>query len=185
MFEPFFSDVIMHPPNDFTFFYFQVVIIIPTEGQTTVHFVFQVVIMNPLKHPSSWNPPKHSHWWPDDSTFFFRTYLWTRQTTVIFFSGRNYHSYWRSQTTGPFFFSGRNYEPAKTSELVEPPQPFPLTARRLNLFFPEVIMNLPDDCTFFFSGPNYHSYRRPDDCTFFFSGRNCELAETSELVAGP
>jgi hypothetical protein len=51
---------------------------------------------------------------PDDCTFFF--------------SGRNYHSYQRPQTTGPFF-SGCNYEPAETSKLVEPPQPFPLTAR--------------------------------------------------------
>ena len=30
------------------------------------------------------------------------------ETTVPFFSGRNYHSYQRPQTTGPFF-SGRNY----------------------------------------------------------------------------
>jgi hypothetical protein len=30
------------------------------------------------------------------------------ETTVPFFSGRNYHSYRRPQTTGPFF-SGRNY----------------------------------------------------------------------------
>jgi hypothetical protein len=31
------------------------------------------------------------------------------ETTVPFFSGRNYHSYRRPQTTGPFFFSGCNY----------------------------------------------------------------------------
>jgi hypothetical protein len=30
------------------------------------------------------------------------------ETTVPFFSGRNYHSYRRPQTTGPFF-SGHNY----------------------------------------------------------------------------
>jgi hypothetical protein len=55
------------------YLFFQVVIIIPTNGQMTVPFFFQVVIMNPPKHPSSWNPPKHSHWWPDNWTFFFRT----------------------------------------------------------------------------------------------------------------
>jgi hypothetical protein len=62
MTEPlFFSERNYAPAKQLYLFYFQVVIIIPTKGQTTVHFFFQVVIMNLPKHPSSWNPPKHSH----------------------------------------------------------------------------------------------------------------------------
>ncbi len=83
-----------------------------------------------------------------------------------------------------FFFSGRNYEPAKTSELVEPPQPFPLTARRLNLFFTEVIMNSPDDIPFFF----LVVIIIPTDgqmTVLFFSGRNYEPTKTSKLVESP
>jgi hypothetical protein len=102
----------------------------------------------------------------------------------FFFSGRNYHSYQRPQTTVPFFISGRNYEPAESSELVEPPQTFPLMARRLNLFLPDVIMNLPDDCTFFFQVviiiPTNGQMTVP-----FFSGRNYEPTKTSELVESP
>ncbi len=54
------------------------VIIIPTNGHTTVcffpkncTFFFSGRNCEPPKHPSSWNPPKHSHWWPDDWAYFF------------------------------------------------------------------------------------------------------------------
>jgi hypothetical protein len=141
--EPFFFDVIMHPSNDC---FFLVVIIIPTDGQTTVRSFFQVIIVNLLKHPNScqdlnrisptnsqttehfffqviiMNPPKHS--WQMTEPFFPDVIM----TTVPFFSGGTNQSY-RGPDDCTFFVSGRNYEPTKTSKLVEPPQPFPLTAR--------------------------------------------------------
>ncbi len=122
--------------------------------------------MNPPKHWSLWNPSKHSHWRPGDSTFFSRRIYEPARRLYFSFFRLYYYSFRRPQTAVPFFISGRNYEPAKTSELVEPTQPFPLTARRLNFFFPDVIMNPPDDCTFFFSGRNYQSYWGPDDCAY-------------------
>ena len=67
----FFSGRNYAPAKQLYLFHFQVVIIIPTKGQTTVRFFFQVLIMNQPKHPSSRNPPKHSHWRPVDSTIFF------------------------------------------------------------------------------------------------------------------
>ncbi len=163
--EPFFLDVFMHPPNDCFFFsgcsyhsyprrddctfFFQVVImnspkhpsscqghnrISPTNSQTTVRFFFQVVIMNPPKHTSSWNPLKHSHWRPDDWAFFSEHNFEPARQLDLFFQVIII-SPTKGQTTPRFIFSGCNFEPAKTSKLVEPPQPFPLTARRLSLFF--------------------------------------------------
>ncbi len=170
--------------------------------------------MNPPKHPSSWNPPNHSHWRPDDWAFFFwSNYEPVRQ--LYFFLGCNYHSYrqpddctfffqvvfvnmpkhpslwWDHNRISPtdgqttvVFFSGCNYEPAETSELVEPPQTFPLMARRLSLF----------------SGSNYEPARRlylfyfkviiisptkGQTTAHFFSGCNYEPAKTSELVEPP
>ncbi len=54
------------------------VIVIPTNSHTTVcffpkncTFFFSGRNYEPPKHPSLWNPPKHSHWWPDDWAYFF------------------------------------------------------------------------------------------------------------------
>ncbi len=107
--------------------------VLPTARQLYV-FSFQVIIMNPSKHQSLWNPPKHSHWRPDDWAFFSGCNYEPTRWLYLFYSGCNYESY-RGPDNCTFFFSGCNYEPTKTSELVEPPQPFPLTARRLSLFF--------------------------------------------------
>ncbi len=69
-FPPFAEGVCCEPPLD--------VIIIPTNGHTTVRFFQKTVRVfffgrnyESPKHPSSWNPPKHSHWWPDDWANFF------------------------------------------------------------------------------------------------------------------
>jgi hypothetical protein len=45
MTEPFYSGRIYEPARQL-YLFFQVVIIIPTDGQTTVRFFFQVIIMN-------------------------------------------------------------------------------------------------------------------------------------------
>ncbi len=119
-------------------------------------------------------PPKHSHWRPDDWPFYFSgcNYEPGQTTVSFFFSGCNYE-YYRGPDDCTFFFSGHNFEPAETSELVEPPQPFSLTARWLS-FFSGRNYAPARRLYFFFSGRNYHSYRWPDDSTLFFSGCNYE-----------
>ncbi len=72
--------------------------------QMTGPFSFQVVIMNPLKHPSSWNPPNHSHWWPDNWTFFSQEVIMNPPYDCTFFGGGcNYHSYRRPDDCTFFF----------------------------------------------------------------------------------
>jgi hypothetical protein len=126
-------------------FLFQVVIIIPIDGQTTVRFFFQVVIMNRQNIRARGTPPTI----PTDG-----------QTTEPSFSGRNYAPakqlyliYFqviiiiptKGQMTVCFLFQVVIMNPPKHPSSWKPPQTFPLTARRLSLFFPDVIMNPPDD----------------------------------------
>ncbi len=99
-------------------------------------FFFQVIIMNPLKYLSSWNPPNRSHWRPDDWAFFFRRiyepakrlYLYFFQVVIII--PTNGHR-WLD-----LFFSGRYYKSAKISKLKEPPNHSHwCPARQLSPFF--------------------------------------------------
>jgi hypothetical protein len=99
--------------------------------------------MNPTKHPSSWNPPNHSHWRPDDWAFFrsgcnyepggtahlvgccvydvWCVLCFMLQPTtrwLYFFSGCNFFQFpTDGHTTVPFFtaiiFSRCNFNPLK------------------------------------------------------------------------
>ncbi len=85
MTQPFFSGRIYEPARRL-YLFFQVVVIIPTDGHRRLDLFFQVVIMNPPKHPSLWNPPNHSHWRPDNWTFFSGSnYEPARQLYLFFF----------------------------------------------------------------------------------------------------
>ena len=136
MTQPFFSGRIYEPARRL-YFFFQVVIIIPTDGHRQPDLFFSGRNYDPAETSELVEPPQPFPLTTRRLNLFCSSgsnYEPARRL-YLFFLGHNYHSYRWPETTVPFFISGCNYEPAETSKLVEPPQTFPLMARRLNLFF--------------------------------------------------
>jgi hypothetical protein len=77
-------------------------------------YFFQVVIMNPPKHPSSWKPPKHSHWRPAKNIAGPMT---VPIFPVVIFWGRNWCSYFDTNTN---YGTWKNYDLKKKIQVLWP-----------------------------------------------------------------